>query len=197
MVNILKKSAPPPDRVDMKARQTPLMEQYAEDAASAIVFDHGGTSSEHVSAGNPLESAVTFCNRNPATISIGVHEKVGGDSDYATPGDVLCGAIAACLDSTIRIICNRLRVSLLHLAVDVTGTVDVRGTLRVDKSVPVGFSHFDVAVQIKTAGYIPGRMIDKLLAAAESSCVVIKSLNPDIDVRVRRVNRWSNKLKSA
>ena len=177
MLNVLQKLPPRQfERVDMKARQMPLQDSYAENAGEAIVIDHGSTSSKVVEATHPLQTAVTFCNRNPVEIPVGVHSKVGGDSDNPTPGDILCGAIAACLDSTIRIISNRFGLKLKLLEIDVRGTVDVRGTLRVDKSVPVGFQRFDVDVRIKPAGFVPGRMLDRLLEGAETSCIVIQTV---------------------
>jgi uncharacterized OsmC-like protein len=117
---------------------------------------------------------------------VGVHMAVGGDSDQPTPGDILCGAIAACLDSTLRIVANRVGVRLKTLSVHASGRVDVRGTLRVDKNVPVAFSHFDVTVDIKAAGFIPGKMLDKLLRAAEKSCIVIQTLKNGPEITVSR-----------
>jgi len=188
MFNVLAKSAEHVfERVDMKARQTPLMERYTEDPAAAIVVDYARTSSADVEATHPLRTAVTFCDRNPVNIPVGVHEKVGGDSDNPTPGDILCGAIAACLDSTIRIISNRFGVRLKRLEIEVRGTVDVRGTLRVDKATPVAFQRFDIAVRIKPAGFIPGKMLDKLLEGAERSCIVVQTVKGTAEVRIRRV----------
>jgi len=175
------------EKVDMKARQQPLMERYAEDPAEAIVVDCGRTSSTDVEATHPLKTSVTFCDRNPVNIPVGVHEKVGGDSDHPTPGDILCGAMAACLDSTIRIICNRFGVRLKHLEIEVRGTVDVRGTLRVEKSTPVAFQRFDVSVKIKPAGFVPGKMLDKLIEGAERSCIVVQTVKGTADVRISRV----------
>lgn len=59
----------------------------------------------------------------------GSHRAVGGYHDAPNPGDILCAALAACLDSTIRVTAARLDVTLESLSVEVTADVDVRGTL--------------------------------------------------------------------
>lgn len=71
--------------------------------------------------------------------SFGIHRAVGGYHDAPNPGDILCAALASCLDSTIRIIADRLGITLTSLEVDVTAEVDVRGTLVVNRDIPVGF----------------------------------------------------------
>ncbi len=62
----------------------------------------------------------------------------------------------------------------------------MRGTLRADKSVPVAFQKFEVGVSMKPAGFVPGRMLDKLLQAAEYSCVVIQTLRQGPEISVIR-----------
>ena len=181
------RSKPELDKVSMKARQLPLTEKYTDDPAAAVIVDSGLTSSADVDAAHPLQTSVWFCDENPVRIPVGVHEKVGGDGDNPTPGDILCGAMAACLDSTIRIVCNRVGVRLKQLEVRVSGTVDARGTLRIRRSVPVAFQRFDVGVTIKPSGIIPGRMIDKILEAAEYSCIVIQTVKAGAEVNVTRV----------
>lgn len=173
-------------KMKMKDRQVPLCERYVEEPAAAIVIDSASTSSDNVDPNYPLGSSVRFCDDSPVTIPVGVHRAVGGDSDQPTPGDILCGAIASCLDSTLRIFANRVGVRLKKLDIHVTGTVDVRGTLRVDRNVPVAFSRFDVVVTLKAAGFVPGKMLDKLLRAAEESCIVIQTLKQGPTITVTR-----------
>jgi hypothetical protein len=47
------------------------------------------------------------CYRNFCQAAFGTHTAVGGESDYPVPGELLCAAVASCLDSTIRTIANR------------------------------------------------------------------------------------------
>lgn len=168
----------------MKDRHDPLYARYKSEPDAARIRDGARTSCATVPTDSPIHTEVSFGVNNPISLPVGIHTAVGGDSDFPNPGDILCGAIAGCLDSTIRIMASRVGVKLKHLHVDVTGHVDVRGTLRAAKNVPVGFQRFEVSVSIKPSGFVPGKMLDKLIRAAEQSCVVIQSLRncPEIDV---------------
>ncbi|MYM63419.1 OsmC family protein [Pseudomaricurvus sp. HS19] len=165
----------------MNKRQAPLTQAYRsgpEGAAGAMVVDYASTSSERVPAASPLYAEVRLTRHLPHSVPVGVHTAVGGECDFPTPGDLLCGALAACLDSTLRIIANKLGLVLRSLAVQVEGRVDVRGTLRVDKETPVAFQGFDVCVDID-AGDGDGKLVELLINAAEQSCIVLQTLrNP-------------------
>lgn len=172
--------------VIMQTRQEPLCQRYAHEPGAGRVIDSARTSSSNVQPSYPLGSAVRFCDDSPVIIPVGVHTAVGGESDYPTPGDILCGAIASCLDSTLRVIANRLSVSLLTLDVEVLGSVDVRGTLLVDQSVPVGFTRFDISVAMSTDDATPDQILDSVLTAAEHSCVVLQTLGDGPEIVITR-----------
>lgn len=170
--------------VNMKDRQAPLMAEYKRNGKQVNITDSARTSSARVPAATALYSEVIAGHGDTDTYSIGVHEAVGGLSDFPTPGDVLCAAIASCLDSTIRIIASRLSIPLKSLSVCVQARIDVRGTLRVDDSVPVGFQGVDVEVDLQAMMQLPESTLNMILKAAEHSCVVIQTLRnpPPIEV---------------
>ena len=172
--------------IDMAARQRPLQPIYKTDPARAWITDRATTRSKRISPAQPLYGEVTMEDGRPTDLVFGVHTAVGGESDYPVPGELLCAAVASCLDSTIRIIANRLHIELLMLEVTVEAHVDVRGTLLIDRTVPVGFQKIDVVVRIDAAGDVEPRKIDILLKAAEHSCVVIQTLRKSTDISVRR-----------
>jgi len=171
--------------VSMKERQKPLTEQYMKNAESATVLDFAETSSDWSDITNPLATIVKI-DKSEELTKVGVHQAVGGDSDNPTPGDILCGALASCLDSTIRVISNRFGLQLRHLKIQVIGKVDVRGTLRVDRTVPVAFTEFDVIIDIKAKGLVPSKYLDKLIEGAEQSCIVMQTLKPACEIRLTR-----------
>ena len=106
-------------------------------------------------------------------------------STHASPvvlESLLAAALASCLDSTLRIIANRLDIKLIRLSVTATGEVDVRGTLMVSPDVPVGFQHFQLAVDIEAEPDTAPAMLKALLNAAEASCVVMQTLRNGVDV---------------
>ena len=163
-------------------RQDLLMADYKKNPEKALVTDFATTRWNGVSAACALHTAVT--PDKGAAYPIGVHTAVGGESDFATPGDLLCAAIAACLDSTIRLITNRLGVSLMHLSIDVEGDVDVRGALRVCEQTPVGFQRFRICVDMQTAIALPAASRAAIIAAAEQSCVILQTIrgNPELSM---------------
>ena len=168
----------------MKSRHEPLNQQYRERPETATITDGAKTTSQSVPTDDPIHTEVSFGTHNPISLPVGIHQAVGGDCDFPNPGDVLCGAIAGCLDSTIRIMANRVGLKIKTLSVDVKAKVDVRGTLRVKRDVPVGFQAFDINVTLKPKGFVPGKMLDKLIRAAEEGCVVLQTLKntPTIDI---------------
>jgi uncharacterized OsmC-like protein len=115
-------------------------------------------------------------------LAIGAHAAVGGFHDQPNPGDILCAALACCLDSTIRMIANRLGVRLTRLEVDVTADVDVRGALMVDQQTPVGFTAMRCDVDIATAEGTPKALTDGLIASAEHCCIVMNTLRGGVPV---------------
>ncbi|PCI75621.1 MAG: osmotically inducible protein OsmC [SAR86 cluster bacterium] len=161
---------------NMKDRQEPLMASYKENVETAKIVDMAKTTSTRIPASTALYSEVTPGYNSPQSYAVGVHSAVGGLSDYATPGDLLCAAIAACLDSTIRIISSRLSIPLKSLSVTVKAEIDVRGTLRVDDTVPVGFQDIQIEVDLQAMMQLPEGTIRTILSAAEHSCVVLQTL---------------------
>jgi uncharacterized OsmC-like protein len=111
-----------------------------------------------------------------ATIPVGVHSALGGVHDAPTPGDILCAALAACQDSSVRMVANLLGVQLEFLEVSVSGDVDVRGTMMIDRTVPIGFQAMRCNVQMRVKAGTDPRLVAKLEAAAEQSCVVLQTL---------------------
>lgn len=112
----------------------------------------------------------------------GIHRAVGGYHDAPNPGDLLCAALAACLDSTIRIIAGRLGVTLEKLDVTVAADVDVRGTLVIEEDVPVGFQSMECHVDIRAEDGTDPELVETLIEAAEYSCVNLQTLRSGVPV---------------
>ena len=82
-------------------------------------------------------------------------------------------------------IANLLGVELELLEVTVTADVDVRGTMMVERTVPVGFQAMRCNVQLRVKDGTDPRLVDKLKAAAEQSCVVLQTLRAPPRVEMR------------
>jgi uncharacterized OsmC-like protein len=167
---------------NVRDAQAPLRDRYKVDPRTALVVDHARTSGADES--DPYHSSVEPMPGCGARVPVSVHKALGGPHDAPTPGDILCAALAACQDSSVRMVANLLGVELEFLEVNVAGDVDVRGTMMVDRSVPVGFLEMRCAVQMRANPGTDPRLLEKLKAAAEQSCVVLQTLRSPLRVEV-------------
>lgn len=166
---------------EARERQDPLRERYKESPREALITDRGRANGGTVT--DPFHGRVEPGSEDYGMAwPFGIHKAIGGYHDRPNPGDILCAALASCLDSTIRIIANRHGVSLASLEVDVTGNLDVRGTLMVDRAVPVGFQKMRCHVNIRAADGTDPKSLERLLAASEKSCVVLQTLRSGVTV---------------
>src|SRR6266487_6017596 len=109
---------------EVRDRQRPLRALYREQPTEAMSAKWARTSSATIAIGDPFHGEVEVGCGYGATFRYGLDRKVGGLHDLANPGDLLCATLAACLDSTIRMIADLLAVELEDLSVEVSGDVD-------------------------------------------------------------------------
>jgi uncharacterized OsmC-like protein len=161
-------------QMSVYSAQKPLRVKYKEAPWSAMVVDHAKTSGKVGS--DPFHSEVEPMDGCGISIPVGVHAAVGGLHDAPTPGDLLCAALAACQDSAVRMVANLLGVELLELEVQVAASLDVRGTMAMDASIPVGFQSMTCDVRMKVKDGTSPDLLQKLQDAAEKCCVVQQTL---------------------
>lgn len=125
---------------------------------------------------DPFHSQVMPFQEGGVSVPFGVHRAVGGPYDAPCPGDLLCAALAACQDSSIRMVANRMGIELIALQVQVKATVDVRGALGMQKDVPVGFQSITSDVHLKAKEGTSQEMLEQLRIAVERCCVVGQTL---------------------
>ncbi len=163
-------------------RQDPLRRRYRRDPREAAIVD--GARAGARPGDDPFHSDVDAGSGPGRPWRVGIHRAVGGFHDAPNPGDVLCAALAACLDTTLRILAARLAVPIVSLRVSVTGDVDVRGTLSVDRKVPVGMQRMHCRVDLRPAADVPSEALRRLVAAAEHACVVLQTLRYGVPVEL-------------
>jgi uncharacterized OsmC-like protein len=166
-----------------RQRQDPLRRRYNTAANEALIRDHAHT--VHDRAHDPFHGLVAPGEEREARWRFGIHRAVGGDHDLPNPGDILCAALAACLDSTLRMIADRLGIRIESLEVAASAEADVRGTLIVDRAVPVGFQRVQCRVQLHPGADVDPAKLQKLIAAAEHSCVVLQTLRSGVAVQTQ------------
>lgn len=154
--------------------QKPLKESYVKEPSLAMVTDHAKTSGQD--ATDPYHSIVEPMDGCGVSVPVGVHAAVGGKHDAPTPGDLLCAALAACQDSSIRMVANLMDIELVKLEVNVTATADVRGALMMDRLVPVGFQEMKCEVKMEVGDGTESSQIERLQLASKACCVVQQTL---------------------
>lgn len=166
--------------VDMRALQAPLRARYRAHPEQANILDRAVIRSANLR--DPFHSSVRLGSHSAADFAFGVHAAIGGPHDLPVPGDLLCAALAACLESCLRIVANFMQIELEALDIEVEGDVDVRGTLGTERDVPVGFTAIRAQVNLRAA---PGTRQDRLrhlALAAERACVILDTLRRGVPV---------------
>ena len=154
-------------------RQDPLRARFRTRPEDAWITDHA--QADHSAPDDPFHGNLVL--GDPATpLATGIHRAVGGDHDAPNPGDLLCGALAACRSGTIRRVAERMGLPVQRLSVGVTAEADVRGTLAVGPRVPVGFQRLTARVGITVPAGTAQALVDRLREQAEHCCVVLQTL---------------------
>jgi uncharacterized OsmC-like protein len=163
--------------IDLRERQKPLKERYRQDAASARLIH--SVQSVHV-PDDPMRSRITD---GAHTWEIAAHAMAGGPDGEACSGDVLLAALAGCQEITVKMVAAAMGIPLDDVRVTVTGEMDFRGTMGIDRDVPVGYQRITCEIHVRAAGD-PARL-QRLVEKAEQYCVVRATLAQGVPVESR------------
>lgn len=157
----------------LKQLQAPLKARYREDPHSAQWVLHA--------AGRVRQAALacdvpTHAGNAPA----GLHPAAGGDGTLACSGDMLLEALAGCAGVTLAAVSTALGITLRDARVRAEGDLDFRGTLGVDKGVPVGFTAIRLIFDIDADASL--EELRRLIAMTERYCVVLQTLAKGVPV---------------
>jgi uncharacterized OsmC-like protein len=157
------------ERDELRAIQAPLKEGYEESPESAVVtLQAEGMLGEGISCSVQTGRALAEAGLHPAT---------GGDGTQLCSGDMLLEALTACAGVTLRAVATSLGISIGGGRVHVEGDLDFRGTLAVDREVPVGFKAIRLRFDLDTDA--DEEELATLLKLTERYCVVFQTLaNP-------------------
>ncbi len=155
----------------LREKQKPLKQQYRERPESAVIT---------LTATGEQTGAPVTCNVNlgRAIYEAQAHSGVGGPGTGACSGDLLLGALAACAQITTQMVAEGMGIKPEKINVFVEGDLDLRGTLGIDPTAPVGF----MAIRTKIEVVAPTASLEQLAALrekAEKYCVILSTLrNP-------------------
>ena len=154
--------------MDIRSLQKPLKEKYRSDANTAqITLKAQGNQTD-----TPMACSVDI---GRALYAAQAHTGVGGAGTAACSGDLLLGALAACAQLTCQLVATAMGIQTEHIAVQVEGDLDLRGTLGMAKDVPVGFEHIRLRFEIDAPDATP-EQLQSLQEKTEQYCVVMQTL---------------------
>jgi uncharacterized OsmC-like protein len=166
------------DREALRNAQQPLKERYRADPGAAMVT---------LRASGTLDQGVSCSVQTGGEIAAaGLHPASGGDGSLLCSGDMLLEALAACAGVTLRAVATSLEIELEDGSVSVEGDLDFRGTLGVDREVPVGFQSIRVRFDLTTDA--TDAELESLLRLTQRYCVVYQTLvtAPDLSFELAR-----------
>jgi uncharacterized OsmC-like protein len=159
--------------MDLREAQRPLKDRYrAEPGEARITLTaRGSETSSAVSCSVDIGRAVYAAQ---------AHSGVGGSGGSPCSGDLLLGALAACAQVTCQMVAAASGIDTTRIEVTATGELDLRGTLGIDRDVPVGFDRIELHFDVDGAGDRRDELIEKTLRY----CVVLQTLQhaPPVDV---------------
>ena len=110
-----------------------------------------------------------------------------GHGHGPTPQEYVLHALAACVTAGIVTGAAARGIELRSVTSTVTGDIDVRGVLGIDRDVRKGFGSVDLAVEVDADA--DAQQIDKLIAAGEKYSAVFDMLANPTNVTVRNAAR--------
>jgi len=155
------------DAASLRAAQAPIKERYKADPSSARDVLHARGEVDFASVAIRVEQA-------HADRLAGLHRATGGSGDFRCSGDMLLEALVGCAGVTLASVATAMGIPIERAIVRAEGDLDWRGTLGVDKTVPVGFSAIRLILELTTSA--PQDKLDKLLQLTERYCVVLQTI---------------------
>lgn len=163
-------------------RQDPLRALYREDPSKAISYKEVRTL--YTGTTDAVHGRVVPTGFPEAGWDYGIDDTVGGLDDLPNPGHLLCAALAACMDSTVRMIADRLGARIERLEVEVNGDADVRGCLAVSRSVRPGFRQLQCRLTLELAPDVDPQVGAMLVQQAEQFCVTLDTIRNETPIAV-------------
>ena len=152
-------------------RQEPLRPLYREDPSKALSYKEVRTL--YTGATDAVHGKVLPTGFPEVAWDYGIDDTVGG-----------CAALAACMDSTVRMIADRLGVRIERLEVEVNGDADVRGCLAMSRSVRPGFRQMQCRLALELDPSADPQVAAMLVQQAEKLCVTLDTIRNGTPIAV-------------
>ena len=166
-------------RINVRERQAPIRDRYKADPESAHIVLK--VHSDRSDLADPLHCGIVPDSAPSVPWKSGAHPAVGGAGDVPCSGDLLLGALAACQETTLRMVAAIMGIELESLEIVVEGDWDPRGTLAMGPY-PIGLTAIRCQTTVRVADDLRGERSERLLRSAEKYCVVLNTLRQGVPV---------------
>ena len=160
---------------ELRELQAPLKDRYRKDEGSAVI-----TLKAEGRIGDGVTCSVAT---GRALVEAGLHPATGGSGLHACSGDMLLEALVACAGVTLNAVATALDLTIREATVRAEGDLDFRGTLGLDKTVPVGFR--DIRLSFDIDGDLSEEQRASLIKLSERYCVVYQTLRKPPPIKVQ------------
>lgn len=152
---------------ELRALQAPVKACYKEDPEAALLT---------LKARGTLQGENLVCSveSDQGPIPAGLHPATGGDGKSACSGDMLLQSLVACAGVTLQAVATAMAIPLRGGTVSAEGDLDFRGTLGVNKEIPIGFKSIRLKFDLDTDATPEQRAT--LLKLTERYCVIFQTL---------------------
>lgn len=151
----------------IRERQTQLKQDYLTEPGRAMgrLRARGRVDSRHLTC-----QIIEPQQLNPA----GMHLLGGGDGSFQCPVEIMLAGLVSCAGVTLAAVAHAMKIDLQSAEIEVTGDLDFRGTLAVDKTTPIALQAINVTFRLDSPA--SDEQIEKLLELTHRYCVVWRTL---------------------
>jgi len=165
--------------VNVRELQRPIRQRYKDDPQAAQIRLR--VRSAQADLGDPLHCTAVGVSTPDISWRSGAHPAVGGTGDVPCSGDLLLGALAACQETTIRMVAANMGIELASLEIEIEADWDARGTLAMG-DYPIGLTAVRCTTRVTLPQDVKGDRAERLLRSAEKYCVVLNTLRGGVPV---------------
>src|SRR6202048_3594630 len=164
---------------NVRELQSPIRQRYKDDPQAAQIKLRVRSAQADLS--DPLHCVAMPVSTPDISWRSGAHPAVGGTGDVPCSGDLLLGALAACQETTIRMVAANMGIELASLEVEIEADWDARGTLAMG-DYPIGLTAIRCTTRVTVPQDVKGARADRLLPNPEKLLLVPNPLRNGVPV---------------